>query len=504
MLFNSREFLFAFLPATLLLTYLGLRLGGRAAGILTLTGASFFFYGWWDYRALSVIIMSIAFNFSLANAIAQRSDARQRRGLLWTGVIGNLGLLGYFKYANFAVENLQALLGLSVGAMHIVLPLAISFYTFQQIAFLVDTYDGKVSRTPFRDYLISVVFFPHLIAGPLLHYRDIIAQFERKFSVGWATISVGLPIFIVGLAKKVAIADPIAQFVSPLYAKAVSGPLDFASAWAAALGYTAQLYFDFSGYSDMAIGIAVMFGIALPINFLSPYKATSIIEFWRRWHITLSNFLRDYIYFRLGGGRVGEVRRYLNLMIVMALGGLWHGAAWTFVFWGFLHGSYLVVNHLWRSHVSSRLGWVNDVLAPAYLALTFIVVVIGWVFFRAEDFTAASHVLVGMFSLRNIGLPVELQQVFGVPAWSGIAWGVGLSFSDFSAFWVFVLLAYLIISFAPNTAEIFGLDGANVPVVKSSGHRSSSFAVGATTALIWIACFGIFSAAPSEFLYFKF
>jgi alginate O-acetyltransferase complex protein AlgI len=375
-LFNSQEFLFLFLPVVLFATGLAQTWDGRTAGIAFMTLASLFFYGWWEIHALAIIGTSIAFNYSLALAIAE-SRGDNRRRFLFLGVAGNLAALALFKYANFFIANLASLLGWRLGSLDVALPLAISFYTFQQIAFLVDTYHGKMSRIPFRDYMISVIFFPHLIAGPLLHYKDIIAQFETRFNVTFTSVAAGIPVFAMGLAKKVAIADSIAQFVSPIFVKAQTAPLEFFEAWAAALGYTAQLYFDFSGYSDMAIGLGLMFGIVLPLNFFSPYKSTSIIEFWRRWHMTLSSFLRDYLYFPLGGGRVGPIRRYANLMIVMLLGGLWHGAAWTFVFWGALHGAFLVVNHVWRNLVSRRLGPHNNPMSPAYRIQTWLLVCVG-------------------------------------------------------------------------------------------------------------------------------
>lgn len=505
MLFNSLEFLFAFLPFTLLVTAAALHWGGRTAGVVALTLASVFFYGWWEAHALLIIAASIAFNFTLAQRIAGIDDTKRRRRTLVLGVAGNLTALAYFKYANFFIANVGAITGAHLGALNVVLPLAISFYSFQQIAFLVDTSHGKMSRIPFKDYLISVVFFPHLIAGPLLHYRDIITQFERRFMVNWSSVALGLPVFLMGLAKKVAVADPIAQFVSPLFAKAQAAPLEFFEAWAAALGYTAQLYFDFSGYSDMAIGLGLMFGITLPLNFFSPYKSTSIIEFWRRWHMTLSGFLRDYLYFPLGGGRVGPVRRYGNLMIVMLLGGLWHGAAWTFVFWGLLHGTFLVVNHLWRNIVGVRLGRLNAALLPVYCVLTFLFVVVAWVFFRAPTFGTALHVLSGMFHPAVVSLPGEFALHLHRPVIPGIVWGQGMTFADFVAFWSYVTMAYALIWLAPNTAQIFGIDGrAPVEPRRSGGVAAISAMAAATAALLWISGFGIFSAAPSEFLYFKF
>jgi len=504
MLFNSLEFLFAFLPATLFITWLSLRWGGRRAGIMALILASFFFYGWWEAKSLVIIGASIAFNYVVAQYVAEIRGPENRKRILSVGVAGNLLALGYFKYANFLIANIAAISGAQVSTLNVVLPLAISFYTFQQIAFLADTYRGEMGRIKFRSYLISVVFFPHLIAGPLLHYRDIIKQFEERFTLTSVTIFAGLPVFAMGLAKKVAIADPIAQFVSPLFAKAQVAPLEFFEAWAAALGYTAQLYFDFSGYSDMAIGLGLMFGITLPLNFFSPYKATSIIDFWRRWHMTLSGFLRDYLYIPLGGGRVGAARRYVNLMIVMLLGGLWHGAAWTFAFWGVLHGAFLVINHLWRNMIASRLGNVNRALLPTYGLLTFLLIVIAWVFFRAPTFATALNVLSGMFRPTVVSLPGEFAYHFGAGNFSGVAWGQGMSFVDFTAFWLYALFAYLLIFFAPNSAQIYGLDGRSRVTLEGIGVSRILKRTAAVSALFFAASFGVFSAVPSEFLYFKF
>lgn len=321
MLFVSSEFLFVFLPVVLLATAIALRSVSPEAGTTVLALGSLFFYTWWKLSGLLILAISVGVNYMVARQIESTGERRYKLRFLVAGVILNLVLLGYFKYRNFFVENFLSMFGDHAHLGQVVPPLAISFYTFQQIAFLVDTYHAKMNRTKFRHYLLSVSFFPHLIAGPLLHYRDIIQQFETRFKVDLGTIAMGLPVFIMGMAKKLVIADPIAQVINPIFVKAEAQPLEFLEGWAAALGYTAQLYFDFSGYSDMAIGLGLMFGIALPVNFLSPYKSTSIIEFWRRWHITLSSFLRDYLYIPLGGGRYGSVRRYANLLTVMILGG---------------------------------------------------------------------------------------------------------------------------------------------------------------------------------------
>ncbi|WP_424579092.1 MBOAT family O-acyltransferase [Bradyrhizobium sp. USDA 241] len=422
---------------------------------------------------------------------------------MWLGVAGNIGALAYFKYANFFLGNLGGLLGIHQSTMAIALPLAISFYSFQQVAFIVDTYNREMETVPLKEYLLSVVFFPHLIAGPLLHYQDIITQFKNRFAVSWETFWLGLPVFAVGLAKKTLIADSIASSIAPIFAKSSVALPDFFSAWGAALGYTAQLYFDFSGYSDMAIGLGLMFGIVLPLNFFSPYKATSIIEFWRRWHITLSGFLRDYLYIPMGGGRSGPVRRYANLMTVMLLGGLWHGAAWTFVAWGAFHGALLAANHLWRDNVSSRLPLVDTLLRPVYAPMTFFMVVVAWVFFRAPDFVTAWNVVQAMFGGSVVSLPGEVAYLLGVDRLAGIAWGQTLPFTDFSVLWLMLVIAFAIIWCAPNTAEIFALDGKGAPLTERSLHLSFRTAI-VSGVLLWLSCFGIFGSAPSEFLYFQF
>ncbi len=326
----------------------------------------------------------------------------------------NLILLAYFKYANFFVTNLNHLSGTSLSLGEIILPLGISFFTFTQIAYLVDTYQGKVKEFNFVHYTLFVTYFPHLIAGPVLHHKEMMPQFAQRnvCKLNWDNVAVGLSIFVLGLAKKVLIADSLAEFATPIFSAVAAGgqPMLF-EAWIGALAYTLQLYFDFSAYSDMAIGISLMFNVRLPMNFNSPYKATNIIDFWRRWHMTLSRFLRDYLYIPLGGSRHGKFRRYLNLFITMLLGGLWHGAGWTFVVWGALHGFYLMVNHAWRGF-KAKMGW-GDGGRFAQLgagALTFLAVVVGWVFFRADNFTSAITMLHGMAGMNGVLLPGSLEE----------------------------------------------------------------------------------------------
>src|SRR5438445_7508322 len=419
MLFSSYAFILGFMPLTLLLFH-GLRAAGLARssiGLLALLSLGF--YGWWNPIYLLLIVPLIAANFALAASIVPRAGRRPRaaKPLLLLGLVLNLATLGYFKYANFFVDNLNALAGLDLFLGKVVLPIGISFFTFQKIAFLVDAYRGKIDRLNFVDYALFVTFFPQLIAGPIVHHSEVIRQLREQATVSMPTIALGVTIFTIGLAKKVVLADTAALYASPLFDAVAAGARpDALAGWGAALAYTAQLYFDFSGYSDMAIGGGLLFGIRLPINFASPYKAESIIEFWHRWHITLSRFLREYLYVPLGGNRKGPSRRYVNLLITMLLGGLWHGAGWTLVVWGALHGFYLVVNHLWHalrrhscggSELSSTLG------RRLGQAITFIAVVVAWVFFRSQDIGAAVRMMLAMAGSNGAG---GLESVDGAAA----------------------------------------------------------------------------------------
>ena len=366
-----------------------------------------------------MIIISILANYSIGYILGHKIRQKIiKKIILILGITLNLGLIGYFKYANFFVENLNYLLRSDLNLPPIVLPLAISFFTFQQIAYLVDAYQGETKEYSLLKYTLFVCFFPQLIAGPIVHHKDILHQFSKSSTSRFSSqhLAVGLTIFMTGLFKKVVFADSIAEFANLAFNAAANGiHLTFSEAWVGSLAYTLQLYFDFSGYSDMAIGAAFMFGIRLPLNFNSPYKAVSISDFWRRWHITLSNFLRDYLYIPLGGSRKGNIRRYSNLIITMLLGGLWHGAGWTFIFWGGLHGAYLVVNHLWRS-LRQSLG--QDLKQDGWLLrgvgwfVTFLAVVISWVFFRASSFETAVDIIRAMAGFNGISLPNFFEPYF--------------------------------------------------------------------------------------------
>jgi alginate O-acetyltransferase complex protein AlgI len=424
MLFNSYEFLFGFLPVVVLVFFVLGRFSALAA-VGFLSAASLFFYGWWNPAYLLLLAGSVVFNFVVGRALSLGQGTARSNAVLWFGIAGNLALLGTFKYAAFFAVNAAAVTGLPLPIPQIVLPLGISFFTFTQIAYLVDAYRKEAREYSFLNYLLFVTFFPHLLAGPVLHHAEVMPQFARAgtFRFSAENLAVGLTLFAIGLFKKVILADGIAEFATPVFDAAKHGvTLSFLAAWGGALAYTFQLYFDFSGYSDMAIGLARLFGIVFPANFNSPYKAGSIIEFWRRWHMTLSRFLRDYLYIPLGGGRCHPLHRQVNIMVTMLLGGLWHGAGWTFVIWGGLHGLYLIINHAWRHVVqSSALG---EVALPPVLArwlgrlLTFVAVVVGWVFFRAENLSAALAMLQGMAGMN--GISKADPYYFGAPQLKGL------------------------------------------------------------------------------------
>jgi alginate O-acetyltransferase complex protein AlgI len=393
MLFNSFPFLFIFLPVTLAF-YFGLaRLGWPRLATVSLVLASLAFYGYWDWRFLGLLCGSTLFNYGIGCVVKKH----RHRGLLIGGIAVNLLLLGFFKYAGFTVRTLDALFHAHMPAPHVVLPLAISFYTFTQIAFIVDAYQGRAEEMNLSRYGLFVFFFPHLIAGPIVHHKEIMPQFAAPDARRWNPVNfaAGLAWLTLGLFKKVIIADACAPWANRVFD--FKGPVTIVEAWIGILAYTMQLYFDFSGYSDMAIGLSWMFNVRLPDNFDAPYRAESIIDFWRRWHMTLSRFLRDYLYIPLGGNRLGEPRRYANLMVTMILGGLWHGAGWTFLAWGAYHGALLALNHLWTSAGLALPRWFSRIL-------TFLAVMVGWCFFRAPDMEKARALLRSLVSFASFRL----------------------------------------------------------------------------------------------------
>ena len=403
MLFNSYIFIFAFLPITLFIYfYLNhKRLTEASKGFLVF--ASLFFYSWWNIAYLPIILTSMLFNYLLGNSLVKDKARFSKKTILTFGIISNLSLLGYFKYSDFFIENFNFVFDTKAELLHLALPLAISFFTFQQISYLVDSYRQETKEYDFLNYALFVTFFPQLIAGPIVHHKEMMPQFAqtRNKVVRYKNITLGLFIFSIGLFKKVVIADTFAIWATEGFD--IMETLTMFEAWVTSLSYTFQLYFDFSGYTDMAIGLGLLFNIKLPINFNSPYKALSIQDFWRRWHITLSRFLRDYIYIPLGGNRKGEFRVYSNLMTTFILGGIWHGAGWTFVFWGFLHGFALVVHRVWNN-----LGY--KLWTPLAWFVTFNFINIGWVFFRAKEWDDAIKVLTAMFSF-NFNFDVDILKL---------------------------------------------------------------------------------------------
>jgi alginate O-acetyltransferase complex protein AlgI len=510
MLFNSLEFLLLYLPLTLA-GFFWIGRNSQAGAAAWLAAASLFFYGWWDPIYVPLLLGSISGNFLLGRELTRPgATPSRRRSWLAAGVAANLGLLGYFKYADFFVSSANSIAGDLWSQPGVILPLGISFYTFTQIAFLVDASRGDARELNFTHYGLFVSYFPHLIAGPVLHHKQMMPQFAlpKTYVPRLDNFGIGLTVFAIGLFKKVVLADSVAPYASSAFQAADAGAtLGFLQSWAGALSYTLQLYFDFSGYCDMAIGLSLMFGIRLPINFDSPYKARNIADFWRRWHITLSTFLRDYLYIALGGSRRGATRRYANLMITMLLGGLWHGAGWSFVIWGGLHGLYLIVHQAWlaavarwwpgRSPLSGRGGTVGATL------LTFLAVVIGWVFFRATSLHGALGMLQGMAGANGVSIPAAVGLRLG--AWAPAVQDLGLQFdagggADFVLNWLWILALLPIVFFAPNSQDLMREHDA---ALDSRLAWRPTMAWACATAIV--LALGLMSLAqPSEFLYYQF
>ena len=493
MLFNSYEFIFAFLPITFIIYFYLNSKRLTEASKAFLVFSSLFFYSWWNIIYLPIILGSMLFNYIIGNSLSTKEEHKKinlqktfsKRTLLTFGIMCNIVLLGYFKYADFFIENINIVTNNSMELLNLALPLAISFFTFQQVAYLVDSYREETKEYDFLNYALFVTFFPQLIAGPIVHHKEMMPQFAniRNKVKNYRNIALGIFIFSIGLFKKVVIADTFAVWATAGFDTATT--LNLFEAWATSLSYTFQLYFDFSGYTDMAIGIALLFNIKLPINFNSPYKATNIQDFWRRWHITLSRFLKDYIYIPMGGNKISSFRTYSNLIVTFLIGGLWHGAGWTFVFWGLLHGFALVVHRMWSKvgiKLWSWIGWI----------ITFNFVNIAWIFFRAKEWDDAIKVLGGMFSLDYIVFPSFLSNKLSfLTNYVDIQFGIfafNISGSRLTIIWLFFTFI-LVINFT-NTMQ-----------------KSNVFQLSHKTLLLSLACLvgGILSLnRVSEFLYFNF
>jgi len=502
MVFSSLEFIYLFLPPVLL-GYLILRHFNLEKGIIWwLILASLAFYSWWKPIYLPLLLGSVVINYGLHRVLLKVQD----KFLLVAGICFNLALMGVFKYADFFIGNANALAGADIPLLHLALPLAISFFTFQQISFLIDTYKCEISDCDFPRYMLFVVFFPQLIAGPIVMQKETIPQFRLPVfkSRLMLNLAVGSTLFAIGLFKKIVLADGIAPYANTVFnLSETSHGVPLEAAWIGAMAYTFQLYFDFSGYCDMALGLARLFGIRLPVNFNSPYKATSISDFWRRWHITLSHFLRDYLYIPLGGNRHGAARQNANLMITMLLGGLWHGASWTFVFWGGLHGFYLTINHGWSTLVKK--GYIPSLLPKpvvdlASRCLTFVVVIVAWVYFRAETFGGANNIILGMTGLSTVYEPALWEGVTTATAsiWGSLALLAGIIF-----------LLPNSIEFTENYKPILGLNKF-IASRKSEGFlplrwRPTVGWAGAISLIGVVSAIQIYRLADmTEFIYFNF
>jgi alginate O-acetyltransferase complex protein AlgI len=496
-LFTTATFICLFLPVVLA-GFFGIARFSHAAAALWLFVASVFFYGYWMPEFTLLLLGSVICNFLVGSRISRLVDAgnasrrSQSKHWLVLGVVANLVLLGYFKYANFFVDNLNAALGFNWHIGRVILPIGISFFTFTQIAFLADAWRKGVREYKFVHYGLFVTYFPHLIAGPVLHHAQMMPQFRDaatyRFNTG--NFTAGLAIFALGLIKKIVLADGISPYADAIFNGADAGVSpDFSEAWLGAVAYTLQLYFDFSGYSDMAIGLSWMFNVRLPFNFNSPYRATNISDFWRRWHMSLSQFLRDYLYIAMGGSRKGVVRRYANLMVTMVLGGLWHGASWSFIIWGFLHGLYLGVNHGFRAlcgpALNERLDRSRLFGVVAWL-LTMLAVVMAWVLFRAETLVGAGKILQAMTVAAHSAQTHVLL------------WNAGLSL-PVGGLWCGALGALACL--APNSNRIgnYLLRGC-----QSHGTARTILAGASVAAIAFLLLMNIMRTSVSAFIYFNF
>lgn len=430
MVFNSFAFIFLFLPVTVCGFYLLARKNnGWATAWLGL--ASLFFYGSWDVRYLPILLSSILVNYLACQWLL--ADKRTKHPWrLAVSISFNLILLCFFKYVNFFIGSINDLSGSGLPMFDIILPIGISFFTFTQISVLIDAYHGKIQELKFGQYCLFASYFPYIVAGPILRHEQMLPQFTASagYKVNAENFAVGISIFIFGLGKKLLIADNLGRAMNPVFA---GGDPQFFQAWLGMLAYTFQLYFDFSGYSDMAIGVSRLLGFKIPINFNSPYKATSISDFWQRWHISLSQFLKNYLYIPLGGNRSGQLMRYRNLVLTMLLGGLWHGANWTFVVWGGLHGLYLCLQHGCQYLRKGRSGEPSAAALRGNRLLTFLAVMVAWCFFRAPDVPSAMAVLAGMAGGNGISMVTEIDSL---------------------AYFMLILSA-AIAFFLPNTNELF-------------------------------------------------
>lgn len=474
MIFSSYEFIYVFLPIVVITYFILSKLSNMKIQHIFLIISSLVFYSWFNISYLWIIIFSIIFNYIIVNIM--NSCEGKKRIIFILGVVINVLLLGYFKYYDFFIENLNYIFKTNFMFKNIILPLGISFFTFQQISFLLSCYKGEEKISGFIEYSLFVTFFPQLVAGPIVLYSEMMPQFKEKNKryINWDNISKGLYIFSIGLFKKIVVADTLALWANNGFDNISN--LGFAAAWITTLSYTLQVYFDFSGYSDMAIGLAKMLNIDLPVNFNSPYKSKNIGEFWRRWHITLGRALSQYIYIPLGGNRKGEIKTYRNLIITFFISGLWHGASWLFIIWGTLHGIANVVYRIWKkTHIK-----VNDTIS---VFITFIFVNFTWVLFRAENFRQAKKVINAMFNIKNINFIQIGELLYDGMMNLPLILGLGII--------IFTIVILLIIIFkSPNSIEL------------TNNFKMDNKRIMATAMMLYIST--ICLSRVSVFIYFNF
>lgn len=472
MLFNSFPYIFLFLPISVIV-YVSLNKFSETAGKYWLVVISLIFYSFGTVTYLPLLLLSIVINYAVSIAIRKNNKSNSKTNVrvlnvyLIIGLIFNIGLLAFFKYSDFFISNINQISNLNISFLRLAIPLGISFFTFQQITYLVDTYRNEIEDTNFLNYSIFITFFPRLLMGPITRYNEIMPQFTiaAQKALDYRNMSLGLFLFFVGLCKRVVAADTFGIYADLGYS--ATQPLSCLEAWITSLSYTFQIYFDFSGYTDMAIGTAYFFNIKLPFNFNSPYLAVNIQDFWRRWHTTLSRFLRDYIYIPLGGSRKGEIATYINIMITFLIGGFWHGAGWTFIIWGGIHGVALCIHRIWHKF---------NIRTSRLLAIfiTFNIVNIAWVFFRAKSLHDAINILKAM---------VGLNAMKGLSIFQSIGWtdhAISLLIAAISIFVVFALR---------NSNEI------------PQRFQPSRRMVAATVVLILISLLFLNSAIPKGFIY---
>lgn len=495
MLFNSANFLFLFLPLCFAFYWAAQYSNRPLLARMLLLVAALLFYGYWNWHYVPVLMASVLFNAMFAWGIT--SSLRRKRLVLLLGIVCNMLLLIHFKYTNFIIENINMLFGTTWPGMPKFLPLGISFFTFTQVAYLIDIYRVSGKRYSLLDYSLFVTYFPHLPAGPIIHHGQMLPQFhaQSRWRINYENISKGFYLLVIGLFKKVILADTLAFWVNNGYKLSY---FDLVTAWIVSIAYSFQLYFDFSGYSDMAIGISLLLNINLPINFNSPYKALNIQDFWRRWHITLSHFLRDYVYIPLGGNRGPQWRTLVNVLLTFLIGGIWHGAGWNFLFWGLLHGVGLVSQRLFGQffpRLPRMVAW----------PLTFGYVNLAWVFFRAPSWGEAIQIVKGLFGFSGILESQDLQALRTLAvqalnagsAWSGLArqaWHMlAVQTASISPLVGLVLLAFFpVVFWASNSTE------------RAERLETSFSAALLAAGLLAVTLCVMLSANDSQFLYFEF